>query len=101
MQEEIITQESDSNPDDLTSHEIKNDTNKKSPENKVEVNKDVVEPMSEELDPDIELRDVRGLIEVLDVAPTHAPKDLMFDQIKIVGTKLYIYNYVTKTWLEK
>lgn len=54
--------------------------------------------MSEQLEPETNIRDIKDFIEVLDAVPTHIPKDF-FDSIKLFGTNLYIYNYVTQAWV--
>ena len=59
---------------------------------------DELEVPPEQLRPETHIRDIKGFIEVLDAIPTHIPKDF-YDQIKIVGTTLYIYNYVTQAWV--
>lgn len=59
----------------------------------------IPEPMNEFVEQETTIRDIKGFVEVLGAAPTHTPQTF-FDSIKIVGTHLYIYNYVTKAWVD-
>lgn len=51
--------------------------------------------------PKIELKNLKGLFEVVSVAPANAPKNI-FGQIKLyingANYRLYIYDYVNGAW---
>lgn len=44
------------------------------------------------------LKNIKGLFEVVSAVPTEAPKDL-YGSVKIYGTTVYFYNYITNAWL--